>query len=137
MNFTYNIEGGNFADAGNISSEVKQMLKQLNIPGDIIRKVVITCYEAEINIVAHAYRGTADIEFKEDSIIIKMSDEGPGIENIELALQEGYSTASDKVREMGFGAGMGLPNIKRNSDHLDIQSEVNKGTQVTIIHNLK
>lgn len=136
MILKYNIEGGNFVDAGSISSEVKQILKQLNVAPEIIRKVVITCYEAEINVVAHAFNGEAEITFEEDRITIKMKDEGPGIENIELALQEGYSTASDKVREMGFGAGMGLPNIKRNSDFLDIQSEVNKGTTITIIHKI-
>jgi serine/threonine-protein kinase RsbT len=134
MTFTYHIEGGNFAEAGHISSEVKRILKQLNLSNDIIRKVVITCYEAEINVVAHAYSGDALIEILEDKIIIEMKDNGPGITDINLAMQEGYSTADHKVREMGFGAGMGLPNIKKNSDELHLESILNEGTKITITH---
>jgi len=134
MTFTYHIEGGNFAEAGHISSEVKRILKQLNLSNDIIRKVVITCYEAEINVVAHAYSGDALIEILEDKIIIEMKDNGPGIADINLAMQEGYSTADHKVREMGFGAGMGLPNIKKNSDELHLESILNEGTKITITH---
>ncbi len=136
MTFKYQIEGGNFADAGHISSEVKRVLKQLNLDNDIIRKVVITCYEAEINVVAHAYSGEAHIEILEDKIIIIMKDNGPGIADIQLAMQEGYSTADNKVREMGFGAGMGLPNIKRNSDDMNIESTINEGTTIKITHRI-
>jgi len=132
MHFEYNVEGGNFTRAGYASSEIKKILKQLNVDMGIIKRTVVACYEAEVNVVAHAYSGTIYVDVSTESIIIRLVDEGPGIPDIDLAMQEGYSTASSKVREMGFGAGMGLPNIKKNADKLEISSEVNKGTTLEI-----
>ncbi|MFA6949945.1 MAG: ATP-binding protein [Lentimicrobiaceae bacterium] len=130
MHFEFNIEGGNFIKAGAASSQLKKILKQLNVDPKIIKRVVVALYEAEVNIVAHAYSGVAFIDISTDIINIRLVDEGPGIPDIQLAMQKGYSTASTAVREMGFGAGMGLPNIKNNSDELNITSEVSKGTIV-------
>jgi len=108
------------------------MLKQLSVNPAIIKRVVVALYEAEVNIVAHAYRGMIKIEMEPDFIQMILEDEGPGIPDIKQAMQRGYSTASSKVREMGFGAGMGLPNISDNADEFNISSEVGKGTTVTI-----
>lgn len=130
INFEFNIEGGNFTKAGTASSQLKKILKQLNVDPKIIKRVVVALYEAEVNVVAHAYSGIVFIEITTDKISLKLVDEGPGIPDIELAMQTGYSTASSAVREMGFGAGMGLPNIKNNCDELNITSEVSKGTIV-------
>ena len=132
MHFNYQVEGGDFTRAGFASSEVKKVLKQLNVDPVKIKHIVVALYEAEVNIVAHAYRGKIDVDIETDKVFVVLTDEGPGIPDIKLAMQEGYSTASQKVREMGFGAGMGLPNIKKNSDLLNIQSEVGKGTKVEI-----
>ena len=132
MHFNYHIEGGDFTRAGHASSEVKKVLKQLNVDPIVIKHIVVALYEAEVNIVAHAYRGDIEVEIETDKVFIVLKDEGPGIPDIKLAMQEGYSTASQKVREMGFGAGMGLPNMKKNADILNIQSEVGKGTRVEI-----
>ncbi len=132
MHFEYNVEGGNFTRAGYASSEIKKILKQLNVDMAIVKRTVVACYEAEVNVVAHAYSGTIYVDVSTESITIKLVDEGPGIADIDLAMQEGYSTASSKVREMGFGAGMGLPNIKKNADKLEISSQVNKGTTLEI-----
>lgn len=134
MNLSYNIEGGDFSKAGYASSEVKKMLKQLNIAPKTIRNIVISLYEAEVNIVAHAYKGTIEIKIDDKKITTCMKDEGPGIPDIGKAMQEGFSTASKKVREMGFGAGMGLPNIKKHTDILNIESNIDKGTQLTMVH---
>lgn len=130
MHFEFNIEGGNFIKAGAASSQLKKILKQLNVDPKMIKRVVVALYEAEVNIVAHAYSGVAYIDINTDIINIRLVDEGPGIPDIKLAMQKGFSTASSAVREMGFGAGMGLPNIKSNSDELNITSEVSKGTTV-------
>ena len=132
MNFKYHIEGGDFTHAGSASSQVKKMLKQLNVDPGIIKRIVVALYEAEVNIVAHAYRGDIEIDIETDKVFIKLVDQGPGIKDINLAMQEGYSTASQMVRDMGFGAGLGLPNMKKNSDVLNVQSEVGKGTCVEI-----
>lgn len=128
----FNVEGGDFTRAGYAASQIKKLLKRLNVNTGIIKRTVVAAYEAEVNIVAHAYSGTIYADVDDNGIRIIFKDEGPGIENIEQAMQEGYSTASDAVREMGFGAGMGLANIKKNADVLDIQSEVDKGTTVVI-----
>lgn len=137
MQFEYKIEGGDFSKAGHASSNVKKILKQLGVDFNIVKRIVVALYEAEVNIAAHAYRGTIYVDIGNDNIQIKLVDEGPGIPDIELAMKEGYSTASQQVREMGFGAGMGLANIKRNSDSLEIKSDVNKGTVVIINNKLK
>jgi len=124
----YDIEGGNFTRAGNASSQVKRVLKQLNIDQRLIKKIVVALYEAEVNIVAHAYEGTMEINISPEKIDMILQDKGPGISNVEQAMQEGFSTASQKVREMGFGAGMGLPNIKKNTDLMEIETSVGVGT---------
>ena len=132
MTTTYNVEGGDFTSAGYASSQVKKILKQLSVEPAIIKRVVVALYEAEVNIVAHAYRGEINVKIEPDFIQMELKDEGPGISDIEKAMQRGYSTASPKVREMGFGAGMGLINISDNADEFTIQSEVEKGTVLLI-----
>lgn len=132
MEFNYTIEGGDFSKAGTASSEVKKILKQLNLAPALIKRIAIAMYEAEVNIVAHAYKGSMAVTIDPEKVFMRFSDEGPGIEDIDKAMQEGFSTASDKVRQMGFGAGMGLPNIKRNADKLHVTSEVGKGSIVEI-----
>lgn len=132
MEFNFTIEGGNFSRAGMASSEVKRILKQLNVDSGLIKRIVVALYEAEVNVVAHAWEGVMNVTFDGKAIVVTIKDKGPGIPDINLAMQEGYSTASPEVREMGFGAGMGLPNIKRNCDKLDIESEINIGTTLTM-----
>lgn len=134
MKLTFTIKGGDFTNAGHPSSEVKKVLKQLGIDGKTIKNIVIALYEAEVNVVAHAWKGTVTVEIDENKITMLLEDEGPGIPDIELAMQAGYSTASKKVREMGFGAGMGLPNMKKNTDELIIESVVDKGTKVKMVN---
>lgn len=126
------VEGGNFRNAGQVSSRIKNILKDLGCDSDMVRRAAIVTYEAEINIVSYARKGLIHLRAKPDSVMIEISDEGPGIADIELAMQEGYSTASPIVREMGFGAGMGLANMKRFSDNFSITSRVNEGTQVVM-----
>ena len=134
MKLTFTIQGGDFTNAGHPSSEVKKVLKQLDIDSKTIKNIVIALYEAEVNVVAHAWKGTVTVEIDENKITMLLEDEGPGIPDIELAMQAGYSTASKKVREMGFGAGMGLPNMKKNTDELIIESVVEKGTKVKMVN---
>lgn len=137
MKLQYKVEGGDFTNAGFASSEVKKVLKKLNVDPKVTRRVVVSLYEAEVNIVAHAYRGDIFADITTDKIVIKLVDQGPGIENIDQAMQEGYSTASPQVRQMGFGAGMGLPNISKNTDELNIESKVGEGTTLEMITYLK
>ena len=137
MHFEYEIEGGDFTNAGSTSSAVKKMLKQLNVDSGIIKRTVVALYEAEVNVVAHAYKGKILVDIDTDSILIRLVDEGPGIPDIDKAMEVGYSTASQSVREMGFGAGMGLPNIKNNADRLNITSKVGEGTTVEIYNKLQ
>lgn len=132
INLRYNIQGNDFTLAGEASSNVKKMLTQLGVSPAIIKKTAIAMYEAEINAVIHANGGVAEVEIDSERVRIKMTDEGPGIPDINLAMQEGFTTAPDTVREMGFGAGMGLPNIKRYADVLEIESKVGKGTTLKI-----
>jgi len=134
LKLTYNIQGGDFTQAGHPSSEVKKVLKQLGIEAKTIKNIVIALYEAEVNVVAHAWKGTVEVEIDENKICILVKDEGPGIVDVEQAMQPGFSTASKQVREMGFGAGMGLPNIKKNTDELMIETEVGKGTSVKMVN---
>lgn len=136
MDFSFNIEGGDFTNAGHASSEVKKVLKKLGVDPKITRRIVVALYEAEVNIVAHAYKGEIFVQIETDKISLILQDEGPGIPNIEQAMQEGYSTASPQVREMGFGAGMGLPNINKNADIFNISSEPGKGTRLEIVTHL-
>jgi anti-sigma regulatory factor (Ser/Thr protein kinase) len=135
MRFEYEIEGGNFSTAGTASSNIKKVLKQLNLDYGLIKRVVVAVYEAEVNVVAHADQGKITAEIDTSKIRILVEDRGPGIPDIEKAMTEGFSTASARVREMGFGAGMGLPNIKKNADELNITSEVGKSTKLEIIVN--
>ncbi len=132
MQFEYNVDGGNFTRAGYASSEIKKILKKLNVDLAVIKRTVVASYEGEVNIVAHAYSGTIYVDIDTERIRIRLQDEGPGIPDIDKAMEEGFSTASSQVREMGFGAGMGLPNMKKNTDRMEITSEVGKGTTVEI-----
>jgi len=133
MVFDFEVQGGDFVTAGNASSQIKKILKQLNVDHRDIKRIVVALYEAEVNIVAHAYKGKITASINTTEVRIRLEDEGPGIPDIELAMQQGYSTASPEVREMGFGAGMGLPNMKKNTDELHITSVVDQGTTVELI----
>ena len=128
----YVVDGENFATAGEASADVKRILRQVGLPADFIRRVAIAMYEGEINMVIHARGGKALVEITPKKITVDLIDEGPGIPDIELAMQEGYSTAPDSVRSLGFGAGMGLPNIKKYSDDFELKSELDVGTTLTI-----
>lgn len=133
MHTEFIVVEGDFANAGKASSDIKKTLKQLNIDNQKIKRVVVAVYEAEVNAIAHAYGGTIFVDIDQEKIVVLIKDIGPGIPDIDLAMQKGYSTASQKVREMGFGAGMGLPNIKNNVDELDIKSEVGVGTEIKMV----
>jgi anti-sigma regulatory factor (Ser/Thr protein kinase) len=124
------IEGGNFNSAGIVSTSIKSILKKLGLPNDIVRKAAIVSYEAEINVVSYAKKAVVNLMVNPGVVQIEVIDEGPGIPNIDLAMQEGYSTADQRIREMGFGAGMGLCNIKNYSDAFQLESEVGKGTHL-------
>ena len=134
MHFEYKVEGGDFTNAGTTSSNVKKMMKQLGVDPAIVKRTVVALYEAEVNNVAHAYRGVIYVDVEDTSVTVRLVDEGPGIPDINQAMQKGYSTASPEVREMGFGAGMGLPNMQSNSDKLTVNSVVGKGTTVEIVN---
>jgi serine/threonine-protein kinase RsbT len=127
---SFTIQGRNFEKAGEVSSEIKVILRDLSIDAANMRRTVIVAYEGEMNVVMYARQGTLTLVLTDDDISLVIEDEGPGIPDIEQALQEGYSTASDEMRELGFGFGMGLPNMKKNSDDFRIESEVDKGTRV-------
>ena len=132
VKLVYPVEGGDFIEAGEASSKMKMTLKKLGLPSDVIRKAAICMYEGEINMVIHANGGRAEVEVTLDQIVLKMIDEGPGIPDVAKAMEEGYSTAGPEVRSLGFSAGMGLPNMKRYSDEMHIETEVGKGTVVTM-----
>jgi len=135
LKFHFDVAGDNFTSAGHASVEVKKNLRQLGISPDIIRRVSIAMYEGEINMVIHAGGGEADVYVHEDKVEIVLTDHGPGIPNVELAMKEGFSTAPDNIRSLGFGAGMGLPNMKRYSDDMKIDTEFGKGTCITMCVN--
>ena len=135
LTYHFDVDGSDFSSAGEASVRLKKILRDIGFDAETIRRVSIAMYEAEINMVIHAGGGVADVEVSPDSIKIVLTDHGPGIANIELAMSEGYSTAPDNIRALGFGAGMGLPNIKRYSDNLNIESELGKGTKITITVN--
>ena len=132
----YDIDGKDFTVAGQASSNLKKVLKQLGVSPEVIRKAAISMYEGEINTVIHGKGGAADVEISTDKLVITFTDLGPGIKDIAQAMQEGFSTATDEARELGFGAGMGLPNMKKYSDALHITSVIGEGTTVEIIINL-
>lgn len=136
LTFHFDVDGEDFTSAGQASVQVKKNLRRLGIPPEIIRQVSIAMYEGEINMVIHAGGGKADVIVSENKIEIILEDHGPGIPDVELAMQEGYSTAPDSVRSLGFGAGMGLPNMKRYMDEMTIDSVVGKGTTIKMAVNL-
>ena len=130
--FTYVIDGNDFTRAGEASSSVKNKLKMLGVASDVIRKTAIAMYEGEINMVIHADGGTITVTISDTDITMVLADTGPGIPDIDQAMQEGFSTAREEVRSLGFGAGMGLPNMKRYSDEMHIDTVVGQGTTITM-----
>ena len=136
LNFHFEVDGKDFTSAGKASVQVKKNLRQLGLPPEIIRRVSIAMYEGEINMVIHAGGGVADVNVTEEYIEILLSDKGPGIKDVEQAMQEGFSTATDNIRSLGFGAGMGLPNMKRYTDYMKIDSNVGEGTDITMRVNI-
>ena len=136
VRFTFNVNGSDFSSAGAASVQVKKHLRQMGFSPDIIRRVSIAMYEGEINMVIHANGGVATVEVSDESIIMILEDQGPGIPDVSLALQEGFSTAKDNIRSLGFGAGMGLPNMKKYSDSLEIETEIGRGTKITMTVNV-
>lgn len=128
----YTVPGDDFTRAGAASGDVKRTLKELGVSPSVIRNVSIAMYEGEINMVIHANGGEIDVEITEEEIIMSLKDEGPGIENVELAMKEGFSTAPDNIRTLGFGAGMGLPNIKKYTDEFSIDTKVGVGTTLNL-----
>lgn len=132
IRYVFEVEKDDFERAGEASSKIKKMLRQLGLDSSIIRRVSIAAYEAEINLVIHSNGGFLGIEIDPEKVTIYAQDKGPGIENVELAMKEGYSTATEKVREMGFGAGMGLPNMKKCADSFSIDSILGQGTIIVM-----
>ncbi len=132
MELKYQVSNEDFTRAGEASSDVKKKLKQLGVSPDVIRRVAIALYEGEINMVIHAYGGEITVTISEEQITMTLADRGPGIPDIDKAMQAGFSTAPDNVRNLGFGAGMGLPNMKKNSDTIDISTEIGVGTTVVM-----
>ena len=128
----FDVSGDDFTRAGEASGDVKSVLKGLGFDQTVVRNVSIAMYEGEINMVIHAGGGEIDVDISPECVHMVLTDHGPGIENVELAMQEGYSTAPDKVRSLGFGAGMGLPNIKKYTDEMDIQTQKDVGTTITL-----
>lgn len=132
IHLTYHVSPDDFTRAGEASSDVKSKLKQMGVSPETVRKATIAMYEGEINMVIHAKGGTIDVTISEDEILMVLADKGPGIPDIKLAMQAGYSTAPDNVRALGFGAGMGLPNMEKYSDEMEIQTELGLGTTVAM-----
>ena len=133
LKFHFDIDGEDFSSAGEASVAVKKKLRQLGFPADVIRRCSIAMYEGEINMVIHANGGSADVDVYPDKVVMVLEDHGPGIPNVELAMQEGYSTSTEQIRNMGFGAGMGLPNMKRYTQSLEIETKVGVGTKLTMV----
>jgi anti-sigma regulatory factor (Ser/Thr protein kinase) len=132
LSLHYDVSGTDFSCAGEASSKIKRNLKELGFPTSVIRNVAIAVYEGEINMVIHGGGGVIDVDISPECISIILADQGPGIPDVSLAMQEGYSTAPDNVRQLGFGAGMGLPNIKKYTDEMIIETEVGKGTTIKL-----
>ena len=132
LTYSFTVHGDDFSSAGEASVQVKKILRSIGFDAETIRRVSIAMYEAEINMVIHAGGGIAELYIYPDKVVIILTDQGPGIADIDLAMSEGYSTAPDNIRSLGFGAGMGLPNIKRYSDELNIESKLGEGTKLTI-----
>lgn len=136
MHLHYIVSGDDFTRAGEASSNVKNKLKQLGVSPEAIRKIAISLYEGEINMVIHAHGGEIDVDITPNQVLLTLTDHGPGIADIEKAMTEGYSTASENIRSLGFGAGMGLPNMKKYSDEMTVSSEVGVGTTIIMKVNL-
>ena len=132
LSHRFEIKGGDFSNAGRASTGIKEILQEIGIDSSITVRAAIASYEAEMNVVMYAHRAVLTLNVTPEKLHLKLEDEGPGIENIDLAMKEGFSTATDEMREMGFGAGMGLPNIKRNADKFEISSIPGKGTSIDI-----
>jgi anti-sigma regulatory factor (Ser/Thr protein kinase) len=132
LSHRFEIKGGDFSNAGRASTSIKEILQEIGINSSIIVRAAIASYEAEMNVVMYAHRAVLTLNVTPEKLHLKLEDEGPGIENIDMAMKEGFSTATDEMREMGFGAGMGLPNIKRNADKFEISSIPGKGTSIDI-----
>lgn len=132
INLTYQVDGEDFTRAGEASSDLKSKLKQMGVSPEAVRKVAIAMYEGEINMVIHANGGEIKVEISPEEITMVLADKGPGIEDVDRAMQAGYSTAPDNVRNLGFGAGMGLPNMKKYSDEMKLETVVGEGTTVTM-----
>lgn len=130
---TYEVEGGDLTQAGEASSQMKRALKQLGFPSELIRRASVCMYEGEINMVIHADGGTATVDVGMDQVVITLADRGPGIPDIKQAMEPGWSTAGDTARDLGFGAGMGLPNMKKYSDEMTVESVLGVGTTVTMV----
>jgi anti-sigma regulatory factor (Ser/Thr protein kinase) len=133
--YHFEIDGDNFTSAGQASMSVKKSLGQIGVSPEIVRKVSIAMYEGEINMVIHAEGGVADVTIYSDAIKIVLQDEGPGIADVDKAMQEGFSTAPDNIRSLGFGAGMGLPNMRKYTDGMKIESTIGVGTKITMVVN--
>lgn len=133
---SYDVRAGEFQTAGDASASIKRKLKQIGIGSTVLRRIAVASYEAELNLIIHSHGGKLTLEMTPDSIILTSADVGPGIADISKAMQEGYSTASEEARDLGFGAGMGLPNMKRNADGFSIESELGKGTTIRMAFNL-
>lgn len=136
MVLTYDVPSDDFTRAGEASSDVKSKLKMLGVDPAAVRKVAIAMYEGEINMVIHANGGTITVEITPEKITMVLADAGPGIPDVALAMRAGYSTAPDEVRSLGFGAGMGLPNMKKYSDEMEIETEIGVGTKITMVVNI-
>ena len=136
VTFHFDVDGADFSSAGEASVKVKKKLRQLGVSPDVIRKVSIAMYAGEINMVIHAEGGVADVTVTDNEVVIVLADKGPGIPDVALAMKEGYSTARDNIRALGFGAGMGLPNMKKYTDSMKIDTEVGVGTTITMTVNL-
>ncbi len=136
LTYHFDVSGDSFTSAGHASLETKKILRRIGIDPQTIRRVAIAMYEGEINMVIHAGGGEVDIVISEENIVITLCDHGPGIANVELAMQEGFSTAPDSIRNLGFGAGMGLPNMKRYADDLKIETKLCHGTTITLTFNI-
>ena len=132
----YDVNAGEFQTAGDASASIKRKLKQIGVESSVLRRIAVASYEAELNLIIHSHGGQLTLEMAPDSIILVSKDVGPGIADISKAMQEGYSTASEEARDLGFGAGMGLPNMKRNADGFAIESEVGKGTDILMTFNI-
>ena len=137
MSNAYDVRAGEFQTAGDASASIKRKLKQIGIDSTVLRRIAVASYEAELNLIIHSHGGQLMLEMTPDMIVLTSADVGPGIADIGKAMQEGFSTASEEARDLGFGAGMGLPNMKRNADEFSIESEFGKGTRIRMGFKLK